>query len=140
MFGTVPSNVRSQNKNLLFAYPRLCKRDFQTDLLATDSRPWVPTEVWMLVARICLDIDQSTALRSNHRVEHNAHLRGGAVEIYAAGPLRVDGREEPVGSLYSLDVSTLQQAQKFHDDDPYTLAGVLATVTIARRDKRLGRA
>ena len=94
----------------------------------------------MLVARNCLDIDQSTVLRSKHQAEHSAHLRGDAVEIYAAGPLYVDGRDEPVGSLHVLDVSTLQQAQKFHDDDPYTPAGILAIVTIARWDKRLGRA
>jgi hypothetical protein len=120
MFGIVPSNARSQNKNLPFAYPHLCKRDFRTDLLANDSRPRVPTEVWMLVARICLNIDHSRALRSKQQAEHSAHLRGAAVEIYAAGPLYVDGRDELVGSLRVLGVSTLQQVPKFHDDDPYT--------------------
>lgn len=89
-----------------------------------------------LFAIHCLDKPGSQELRQATRTEHLSYLSGfdGAVAI--AGPL-LDLEGQPMGSLLIVDLADRRAAYQFAAQDPYSLAGLFATVSITEFRKVL---
>ncbi len=86
----------------------------------------------MLYALICEDKPDSQPLRLATRDEHLAYVGTHANMITLAGPLLSDDGERMLGSLFILDADDGGQVQAFHEDDPYTRAGLWGRVTVRR--------
>ena len=83
------------------------------------------------------DVDNSLPLRKNARPAHIARLEAlkDAGRLLIAGPFPAIDSEDPgeagfTGSLVVADFNSLEEAQKWADEDPYVDAGVYAKVTV----------
>ena len=83
----------------------------------------------MLFVLYCLDHTDSRALRLVNRPAHLEFARGQAA-IKMAGPLLGADHEAMIGSMFVIDVADLAAAQAFTAADPYTRAGLWASVAI----------
>jgi uncharacterized protein len=63
---------------------------------------------------------------------HVAYLRSQKDILVISGATTSDDGEEFVGSLLIVNVKTRAEAQAFVDRDPFTQAGMFASVTITR--------
>lgn len=91
----------------------------------------------MLFLRLCLDKSDGGGLRQVHRDDHRAYLASSAASIFQAGPL-LDGDGRMIGSLIIVDADDIDDVRRFHDDDPFTRAGLFETVLLSRWDKHIG--
>lgn len=83
----------------------------------------------MLFVLYCRDKSDSRELRMANRPAHLDFARAQAA-IKMAGPLLSDDGEAMVGSLFVIDAADLAAAQAFNAADPYTRAGLWASVAI----------
>ncbi|MEX0627732.1 MAG: YciI family protein [Cucumibacter sp.] len=80
---------------------------------------------------ICRDQPNSRDLRAATRPEHLAHAKQHTPRMLVAGALLgADGK--PVGSLFIFKSTSLEEARKIMDADPYVRAGLFESVTIER--------
>lgn len=91
----------------------------------------------MFYAILCVDVDDSLALRAETRPAHIARLQ--ALEdqgrLLLAGPHpAIDGLDPGpagfTGSLIVAEFESLEDARAFADADPYVAAGVYQSVTV----------
>ena len=87
----------------------------------------------MLFVLYCRDKPASQDLRLTTRPAHLEFARGqGAIKM--AGPMFGDGHgadsDTMSGSLFVIEANDLAEAQAFNAADPYTKAGLWASVTI----------
>jgi hypothetical protein len=98
----------------------------------------------MLFIRICLDKPGMTSVRDCVRPQHRAYFApnlvdGAAVRLLQAGPLCADGADGTmIGSFMVLEAPAIDQVRRFHDDDPFTQAGLFERVHIHRWDRHVG--
>lgn len=78
------------------------------------------------------DKPDSAALRASIRPDHLAFLEKNVGRIIACGAKLADDGQSAFGSIYILDVEDRASAEAFMAGDPYSAAGLFATVTIAR--------
>ncbi len=83
------------------------------------------------------DVADSLALRKKLRPDHLARIQGlhdqGRVLLAGPHPKHDDGKPADAGftgSLMVIDFDSMEQAQEWADNDPYTLGGVFSTVTV----------
>ncbi|EDY86029.1 ycii-related domain protein [gamma proteobacterium HTCC5015] len=91
----------------------------------------------MLYAVISEDVDNSLPLRKQARPAHLARLEALREEgrLVLAGPHPAIDSNDPgeagfSGSLVVAEFSSLEEAQSWADDDPYSEAGVYKSVTV----------
>ncbi len=91
----------------------------------------------MWYAVISQDIKDSRAGRTAARPEHVERLQSLLVEglLLIAGPHPAIDADDPgnagfTGSLVVVDFPSLEEATAWADEDPYTAAGVYASVTV----------
>lgn len=91
----------------------------------------------MLYAIIATDAPDSLALRKPNRAVHLERLRAlrDAGRLVLAGPHPAVDAEDPgpegfSGSLIVAEFPSLDEAHAWAQDDPYTAAGVFATVVV----------
>lgn len=91
----------------------------------------------MWYAIISEDIEDSRALRAEHRPAHLERIQGlvDAGRLLAAGPHPKVDAEDPgeagfSGSLIIAEFDSLEDAQAWADADPYVLGGVHSSVTV----------
>lgn len=91
----------------------------------------------MWYAVISQDIKDSRAGRTAARLEHVERLRSLLDEgrLLIAGPHPAIDADDPgnagfTGSLVVVDFPSLEEATVWADEDPYTAAGVYASVTV----------
>ena len=90
----------------------------------------------MRVALVCIDKPECLQIRLDNRAAHLAYIAATAV-VEMAGPfLNADG--QMTGSLIILTVDTLADAQDWAQSDPYSLAGLFQSVTVAEWKKVIG--
>jgi len=90
----------------------------------------------MRVALICHDKPDAQPLRLATRSAHLAYIEAtGVVEM--AGPF-LDSQGGMTGSLIVLQVDTLHQAEAWAAADPYALAGLFRSVSLAEWKKVIG--
>lgn len=91
----------------------------------------------MLFLRLCLDRSDSPDLRTAHRDDHRAYLASGAASIVQAGPL-LDDSGQMIGSLIIVEADDIDDVRRFHEEDPFTRAGLFETVLLSRWDEHIG--
>ena len=70
-------------------------------------------------------LDQRMAAREAHL----AHMHSQGDKVRLGGPY-LDDNGQMCGSLIIVEAESLEEAQAFHDKDPYKLAGIFETSTI----------
>jgi uncharacterized protein YciI len=88
----------------------------------------------MLFAVHCVDAEGVEAIRARHLTPHKDYLVG-QKHILVVGGALTDNDDQPVGSLYIVNVPDRQAAEAFSNNDPFTSAGVFGTVTITAMRK-----
>ena len=94
----------------------------------------------MLYLRICFDREDAGPDRERLRAEHRAYLTSSPdAAIVQAGPMcRSDADDTNIGSFLIIEAADEGAAQRFHDGDPFTKAGLYATSYVHRWDKHIG--
>ena len=85
----------------------------------------------MLFALHAIDRTDVPGLRAATRPEHLVYLKGFGTKIVLAGPLLGADGTTPIGSLVVFDAGDLAEAEAMVAGDPYSKAGLFATVTVA---------
>ena len=89
----------------------------------------------MLWAISCLDKPNTAAARDTALKTHREYLQGQKRILVLAGATQTDDGETAIGSLFVVNVNSRAEAQAFSDSDPFTQAGVFASITITRMRK-----
>lgn len=89
----------------------------------------------MHFAVYCTDNENTFELRNKHRVEHREYLNTQLHRIFFSGPLLADDGILQIGSLFILSVDGRAEAQDFLNHEPYSNAGIFASVKIIRMRK-----
>jgi uncharacterized protein len=89
----------------------------------------------MLYAVQCIDAKGVESIRNQCLTQHKDYLVSQAHILVVGGALLAEGTEEPIGSLYIVNVANRQAAEGFSKSDPFTQAGVFGTVTITAMRK-----
>ena len=84
----------------------------------------------MIYVFFLLDRPGAGELRQRMRPEHKAYLARVADRMAFAGPLAADDGETMIGSLLAIDFESRQAAMDWLADEPFTKAGVYASVTV----------
>jgi uncharacterized protein len=91
----------------------------------------------MFYAILCVDVDDSLALRAETRPAHIARLQAlrDQGRLLLAGPHPAIDSLDPgpagfTGSLIVAEFESLEDARAFADADPYVAAGVYQSVTV----------
>jgi len=92
----------------------------------------------MLYIRMCFDKPNSGQVRDRERAHHRAYLASGVVKLVQAGPLMADDDSRNIGSFMVVEADCLATVKHFHDEDPFTKAGLFSDVQIHRWDKHVG--
>jgi uncharacterized protein len=92
----------------------------------------------MLYIRMCVDKADCGQVRDRERARHRAYLASGVVKLVQAGPLMADDDSRNIGSFMVVEADSLATVKHFHDEDPFTKAGLFDDVRIHRWDKHVG--
>jgi uncharacterized protein len=92
----------------------------------------------MLYIRMCVDRPDGGQVRDRERASHRAYLASGVVKLVQAGPLMADDDSRNIGSFMVVEADSLATVKRFHDEDPFTKAGLFDDVRIHRWDKHIG--
>ena len=71
-------------------------------------------------------------LRNQHQAAHKAYLDENKAILLAAGAKLDDGGTQAHGGILIVDVETRTEAEDFVRNDPFSTAGLLASVEITR--------
>ena len=93
----------------------------------------------MLYVRICLDAPGSLDLRAKHRPERQAYLESDAIQLLQAGPLCAgDASDAYVGTFMLIEANSREEVVAYHENDPFTKAGIYERSFIMRFKKNIG--
>jgi uncharacterized protein len=84
----------------------------------------------MIFTFFLMDKPDGSALRQRVRPEHKAYLAQMADRMAFAGPLTTDDGQTMIGSLLAIDFESREAAQAWLDDEPFTRAGLYASIAI----------
>ncbi|WP_427015642.1 YciI family protein [Pseudarthrobacter sp. P1] len=86
----------------------------------------------MLYAIHCLDTPDSGQARASVLEAHRDYVDGLQARIVMSGPLLAEDGVERTGQLYVVEAADEREARRFIDEDPFTTAGVFASITVHR--------
>jgi len=89
----------------------------------------------MLWAITCTDKPGSAPIRDKALQTHRDYLQSQKGILVLAGATQNDDGTQATGSLFVVNVDSRAKAKAFSDGDPFTKAGVFASVTITRMRK-----
>ncbi len=89
----------------------------------------------MLFVIHCVDVPDGAATRAAARPAHLDYLTANSDRIVLAGATLTDGGETPTGSHFIVNVADRAEAEAFSAADPFTSAGLFASVEITRLRK-----
>lgn len=89
----------------------------------------------MLWAIFCVDKPNTAAIRDRVLQPHRDYLQSQKGILVLAGATQTDDGAQAIGSLFIVNVDSRAKARTFSDGDPFTQAGVFASVTITRMRK-----
>ena len=84
----------------------------------------------MIFSFILIDKPDAGDIRQRVRPAHKAYLAGVADRMAFAGPLVADDGQTMLGSLLAIDFPSRDAAHAWLADEPFTRAGLYASVTI----------
>ena len=86
----------------------------------------------MLYTIHCVDKPGRGEARKTNRTAHLGYISTYGDKVVQAGPLLSEDGESMIGSLLIMDFENRAEAEEFVSGDPYNMAGLFETVTIAR--------
>jgi uncharacterized protein YciI len=95
----------------------------------------------MLFIRLCIDKPGTSELREKVKPDHYAYFKparepGAKVRMAQGGPLcKSDTDNTGIASFMVLEADTLEDAVNFHENDPFTKAGLYETSYVHRWDR-----
>jgi uncharacterized protein YciI len=89
----------------------------------------------MLWVISCSDKPNTAATRAGILQPHRDYLQSQKKILVLAGATQNDDGTEALGSLFVVNVNGRAEAKAFSDGDPFTKAGVFASITITRMRK-----
>jgi uncharacterized protein YciI len=89
----------------------------------------------MLWAISCVDKPDTAAIRDRVLQPHRDYLQSQKAILVLAGATQTDDGANAIGSLFIVNVDSRAKAKAFSDGDPFTQAGVFASITITRMRK-----
>lgn len=89
----------------------------------------------MLWAISCIDKPNTAAARASNLQPHRDYLQSQKGILVLAGATQNDDGTEAIGSLFVVNANSRAAAKAFSDGDPFTQAGVFASITITRMRK-----
>ncbi|HSB48282.1 MAG TPA: YciI family protein [Burkholderiales bacterium] len=89
----------------------------------------------MLWAISCVDKPDTAAIREKVLQPHRDYLQSQKGILVLAGATQNDDGTQAIGSLFIVNVDSRAKARSFSDGDPFTKAGVFASITITRMRK-----
>lgn len=98
----------------------------------------------MLFIRMCFDDDTAGDLRSrtlkSHRGYISTYLRPkNGVQVVQGGPMCTDENCTGTrGSFLVVEAESIADVQAFHDNDPFTKAGLFSSHELIRWDRHIG--
>lgn len=98
----------------------------------------------MLYIRLCFDKTGTSALREELRASHRAYFKpnlapDAAVRMVQGGPLCInDSDDTNLASFMIIEAPSHEQVQEFHENDPFTKAGLYEKTYIHRWDRHIG--
>ena len=99
----------------------------------------------MLYLRVCFDKvdggDLRDELRRRHREyigSHVGEVKNG-IKVVQGGPMcATDDISKNVGSFLVVEAGSLEDVRRFHDEDPFTVAGLFERSDVVRWDRHIG--
>jgi uncharacterized protein YciI len=99
----------------------------------------------MLYLRICFDEpgggDLRDELRKQHREYIGSHVaaRTDGVQVVQGGPMCVgDDASTNLGSFLVVEADSLADVKRFHDNDPFSRAGLFERADVVMWDRHIG--
>lgn len=98
----------------------------------------------MLYIRLCFDKAGQPELRERMRAEHRAyimrHVASDSVpRVTQGGPLCINEHDDTnFASFMILEAESIEAVRRFHEEDPFTKAGLFERADIHRWDKHIG--
>ena len=89
----------------------------------------------MLWTISCTDKPNTAAIREKVVQTHRDYLQSQKGILVLAGATQTDDGNKAIGSLFVVNVGSRAEAKAFSDGDPFTQAGVFASITITRMRK-----
>ena len=89
----------------------------------------------MLWTISCTDKPNTAPIREKVLQPHRDYLQSQKGILVLAGATQNDDGTQAIGSLFIVNVDTRAKAKAFSDGDPFTKAGVFASITITRMRK-----
>lgn len=89
----------------------------------------------MLWAIHCTDNSDTAKARGENLQIHREYLGSQKKVIVLAGATLSDDGDDMTGSVFIINVGSREEAKAFSDGDPFTKAGIFASVTIQRLRK-----
>jgi uncharacterized protein YciI len=93
----------------------------------------------MIYIRVCFDHPGASDLRAKHRSERRAYLESNTVKIIQAGPLCAgDANDTYLGTFMLIEANSREEVVAYHENDPFTKAGIFERWFIVRYEKHIG--
>ena len=99
----------------------------------------------MLYLRMCFDKADGGDLRKAKRSEHREYIAShvgepsNGVQVVQGGPMSAtDDISQNIGSFLVVEAGSLSDAQRFHDHDPFTKAGLFERSDVVAWDRHIG--
>ena len=83
-----------------------------------------------------IDNEGMGGIREGLRQEHRVHLKSAGKKLLGSGALLNDEGTEIIGGMSILDTNDKSEAQKFADEDPYSIAGLRKETIVVRWRRR----
>lgn len=98
----------------------------------------------MLYVRLCYDAPGMGSLRDELRAAHRAYLKPfvegeRSARVVQAGALCIsDIDDTQQGSCFIVEASSRAELHRFHEEDPFTKAGIYGRVEMVRWSRAIG--
>ena len=98
----------------------------------------------MLYLRMSFDSENAGDLRERTSKEHREYIasflqqRDGVTVVQGGPMLADDGGDHILGSFLVVEAASHAEVQAFHDNDPFTRAGLFSRYDVVRWDRHIG--
>jgi uncharacterized protein YciI len=99
----------------------------------------------MLYLRLCFDKRGGSELRAQHVGRHREYIGShvgaphGGIEVVQGGPMSAsDDLSQQMGSFLVIEAASIEDAKRFHEEDPFTRAGLFERADVVRWDRHIG--
>jgi uncharacterized protein YciI len=99
----------------------------------------------MLYLRICFDKRDAGGLRDELRKRHREYIgshvgmKKNGIQVVQGGPMCVgDDVSKNLGSFLVIEADSLDDAMRFHNEDPFTRAELFDRSDVVRWDRHIG--